>query len=229
MSALCFAAATVLLSAWLPGCSKKPERETVSITTGMLTDSRDGKTYRTVTIGKQVWMAENLDYYTDSSMCVYKTSSKCKRYGRLYSWNEAMTACPAGWHLPSSQEWDNLITAVGGDSLAGKKLKAKHSWDRDEIHGGSGNGTDDYGFSALPGGDRGDEGKFNIFDGSFGNWWTSTGNSYGANQRRMSCLLNHVYEVGIVGSVACSVRCVADSESETQTAPDSRSRKETSP
>jgi uncharacterized protein (TIGR02145 family) len=85
----------------------------------------------------------------------------------LYDWNTARTACPAGWHLPTREEWDVLITAAGGSS-AGKKLKSKSpNWD----------GTDDFGFSALPGGSRGTDGSFDNL-GSDGSWWTAT--EYGA-------------------------------------------------
>lgn len=76
-------------------------------------DSRDGKTYRYVKIGKQTWMAENLNYKMSGSMCG-KNDPNCKRFGRAYTWPAAKKACPSGWHLPSSDEWDALLSAVGG-------------------------------------------------------------------------------------------------------------------
>jgi uncharacterized protein (TIGR02145 family) len=121
---------------------------------GTFKDSRDGKTYKTVKIGNQTWMAENLNYNAKGSKCygeggkVYyelkgenseKTLSNneiqanCTKYGRLYDWETAKTVCPAGWHLPSRAEW-NLL----GDNA--KKLKATTGWY------GDGSGTDDYGF-----------------------------------------------------------------------------------
>jgi hypothetical protein len=106
-------------------------------------------TYKTVTVGGKTWMAENLNVKTDGSWCYDNKESNCEKYGRLYSWNAAMTACPAGWHLPSRDEWGELAKAAGGrwkygtGGKAGKKLKAKSGWN------GKGNGTDDYGFSAL--------------------------------------------------------------------------------
>jgi uncharacterized protein (TIGR02145 family) len=146
-------------------------------TAGTFTDPRDGKTYRTVKIGKQVWMAENLNYKTDSSWCYDNNPDNCKKYGRLYFWNAATKACPVGWHLPSNNEWNTLVNATGGSS-AGTRLKSKSpNW----------NGTDDYGFSALPGGDRS---ASEIFDdlGSDGYWWTVTeyGSSYASNRDMIS-------------------------------------------
>ena len=114
-----------------------------------LKDSRDGKTYKTVKIGNRVWMAENLDYETANSICgemEYLTVSGC-----LYSWDKAKTACPVGWRLPSQAEWNTLIEFVGDSATAGKILKATNTW---SDKGRYKDGTDDYGFTALPGGVR---------------------------------------------------------------------------
>ena len=111
---------------------------------GTLTDERDGKTYKTVTIGKQTWMAENLNYKTRYSFCYNNKAEYCDKYGRLYTWDFAMEACPAGWGLPSLEEFQVLVATIGGLSTAGKVLKSTEGW-KD-----GGNGTDDYGFSALP-------------------------------------------------------------------------------
>ena len=110
-----------------------------------LKDPRDGKIYRTVKIGKQVWMAENLNYKTEGSYCYKDNPAKCKKYGRLYTWNAAYEACPVGWHLPSKEYFKILFDAVGGEESAGANLKAKMGWD-------SNNGADVFGFSALPAG-----------------------------------------------------------------------------
>lgn len=112
-------------------------------------DLRDGQTYKTVKIGDQVWMAENLSHETTSSICGEKEFLTL--YGCLYSWNEAKTVCPVGWHLPSQAEWNTLIEFVGDSSTAGKILKATNTWS-DKGH--YKDGTDDYGFTALPGGVR---------------------------------------------------------------------------
>jgi uncharacterized protein (TIGR02145 family) len=131
---------------------------------GSFTDTRDKKTYKTVKIGEQTWMAENLNYDAKGSKCYGEDGvmtegesgeekitytnkvlqANCKRLGRLYGWNTAMKVCPSGWHLPSDKEWQILVDFAGGDEVAGKKLMAKSAW-------GWGNSTDDYGFSALPG------------------------------------------------------------------------------
>ena len=108
------------------------------------TDPRDGKKYKSVKIGKQVWMAENLNYKTKGGKCFgeggkftqryyegeteEKTLSKaevqanCTNHGRLYNWETAMKACPSGWHLPSKEEWETLLEFAGGIRVAGKKL-----------------------------------------------------------------------------------------------------------
>jgi uncharacterized protein (TIGR02145 family) len=142
------------------------------------TDPRDGNVYRIVKIGNQVWMAENLRYKIGGSWCYDNDESNCQNYGRLYDWKTARTICPAGWHLPTRQEWDGLCQTVGGlrkpDSRgnidwcgAGKKLKSTSGWNN------NGNGTDDFGFSALPGGYRYAGGNFRNA-GNYGNWWTAT-------------------------------------------------------
>jgi uncharacterized protein (TIGR02145 family) len=189
---------------------------------GTFTDTRDGQKYKTVKIGKQTWMAENLNYKTEWGTWCYKNdTSHCKKYGRLYDWEVAMEACPAGYHLPSREEWDNLAESVGGKKspidydfnhtwkLAGKKLKAKKGWNMYEDK--SGNGTDDYGFSALPSGDHNTaNGRFNRI-GDNGTWWTATqvrnGEGYG---RGMYYNGDGVYEIHGKAQ-AFSVRCVADS------------------
>jgi uncharacterized protein (TIGR02145 family) len=122
-----------------------------------MTDSRDGQTYRTVKIGSQTWMAENLNYKADSSKCYMGIDSNCTRYGRLYQWQDLKAACPSGWHLPTQSEWDTLLVFVGGKSVAGKKLKSTSNWEycHSKIDWYSKeNGTDDYGFSVLPFGVR---------------------------------------------------------------------------
>ena len=119
-------------------------------------DSRDGRTYKTVKIGKQTWMAENLIYKTQSSFC-YGDSSSCEKYGQLYDWRSLVNICPAGWHLPRKADWETLINAVGGEAVAGKMLKASSDWHYCERQKGrfeNGFGRDDFGFSALPAGYR---------------------------------------------------------------------------
>ena len=118
---------------------------------GTLTDDRDGQTYKTVKIGEQWWMAENLNYAEIESFCFNDSLEYCEKYGRLYLRSAAMGACPEGWRLPDITELRILYAAVGGDSSAGIKLKSTEGWeDRDD--GTSGSGSDSFGFSALPAG-----------------------------------------------------------------------------
>ncbi|MBU2649358.1 MAG: fibrobacter succinogenes major paralogous domain-containing protein [Bacteroidetes bacterium] len=134
---------------------------------GVFTDSRDGQQYRWVKIGNQVWMGENLNYETGNSWCYENNAKHCEKYGRLYDWNVALMACPAGWHLPSDQEWQILVDFAGSDP--GKKIKSQSGWIN------PGNGTDDYGFSALPGGYHSSSDFDDI--GYNAHFWSSTKNT----------------------------------------------------
>jgi uncharacterized protein (TIGR02145 family) len=180
-------------------------------TADTFTDPRDGKTYRTVKIGTQVWMAENLNYQTnkslylnyetDASWCYDNEASNCAEYGKLYTWNMAISACPAGWHLPTYEEWRKLVTLVSGEDSASAKLKSKPpNW----------NGTDESKFSALPGGYRATDGSFfNL--GSRGYWWTAAEYyaSY-AHYRSMDSFYAHVGEFKFSKGSGFSVRCLRD-------------------
>jgi uncharacterized protein (TIGR02145 family)/uncharacterized repeat protein (TIGR02543 family) len=207
----------------------------------VFTDTRNNKTYKKVTIGGQTWMAENLNYQPASgnSWCYENSTDNCNKYGRLYDWATAMNidtsynhktwggsnvkrqgVCPSGWHLPSRAEWDALSDfAVDGKKLvnwtsgvdtfyywpgAGTKLKSKTGWY-------SNYGTDDYGFSALPGGNRNyNDGSFNNA-GDNGNWWTATEYSSGyAYNRYMNYNYDNVDENSNLKSNGFSVRCVGD-------------------
>jgi len=139
-----------------------------------LTDTRDGKIYKTVKIGEQVWMAENLNYAAEGSLCYNKDQANCEKYGRLYSWETAVKACPSGWHLPNGKEWKTLVDSAGGDKAAGKILKASKGWTD------MGNGSDAFGFSALPGGYYGIGGDYEGFfwAGEGGLWWSAESNYY---------------------------------------------------
>lgn len=112
---------------------------------GTFTDARDGQVYKYTTIGNQVWMAENLKY-DDGSVCAEGT---CSSKGRIYGMQNALVACPAGWHLPSNEEWSVLFNNVGGIDSAGMRLKATDGWT--PLNPGQlSNGTDDCGFALLP-------------------------------------------------------------------------------
>jgi len=174
-----------------------------------------GKTYKTVKIGEQVWMAENLNYNANKSKCYGDwtggdSQNKCSIYGRMYNWATAMEICPSGWHLPSDNEWIALITTAGG---SGSKLKSTTGWSTDLSCGG--NGTDDYGFSALPGGYGNDGlGTFGAI-GTNGYWWTNT-EYYVAPNNAPYAYVRSICSATAVGrdfngkSAYYSVRCVKD-------------------
>jgi uncharacterized protein (TIGR02145 family) len=192
------------------------------------TDSRDQKTYKMVKIGSQTWMAENLNYQTaDSSWCYNDADSNCVKYGRLYSWAKAMNLpssynsrsassqvqtpnhqgiCPVGWHLPTRQEWTTLVNYAKGTGYdsSGTKLKAR-----------SFGGTDDYSFSALPGGTRYNNGAFGLGLGgstqAYGHWWTVTErDASSAYRRNMFSVTSDVDESIDIKDYGLSVRCVRD-------------------
>ncbi|MDR3000849.1 MAG: hypothetical protein LBU89_06245 [Fibromonadaceae bacterium] len=144
-------------------------------------DERDGKKYKYVEIGTQTWMAENLNFDADGSRCYNYESKNCEKYGRLYNWATAMgypnkyntelfgiplitipDICPEGWRIPNITEWTVLINYVGGNSTAGEKLKTVDHW-RENY-----DGTDEFGFSALPGGSSSNDVDIRAF------FWTAT-------------------------------------------------------
>jgi uncharacterized protein (TIGR02145 family) len=205
-------------------------------------DERDGKIYKWKLIGDQTWMAENLNYAAEGSRCYGDNTggdsqNRCDTYGRLYNWATAMDiavtynstsyiatlphqgVCPNGWHLPSDAEWTALTIAVGADP--GKQLKATSGWT-----GTPGNGTDDYGFSALPGGGGYYSGGSYYYDKNEkipyydyyrynmvvnrGLWWSSTqNNASNAYARTMTGISSNVTSEGdsYKGSYY-NVRCV---------------------
>jgi PKD domain./Fibrobacter succinogenes major domain (Fib_succ_major). len=105
---------------------------------GTMTDARDGKVYRTVKIGEQTWMAENLNYDTTGAVCFENSPDNCEKFGRLYSASLAQVVCPEGWHLPTNLEFETLLDSAGGfDNLKSSEWNG---------------GNNPYGFSALPAG-----------------------------------------------------------------------------
>ena len=123
---------------------------------GVIKD-RAGQEYQTVVIETQQWMAENLNYATDSSMCYDDKDANCNLFGRLYSLADADTVCPTGWHLPSKDEWATLFSVAGCSDFISKNrcddvgyvLKSTGGWTASTS---TLNGTDTYGFTVLPAG-----------------------------------------------------------------------------
>ena len=176
--------------------------------------------YKTIWIGEQRWMAENLDYDVAGSKCYNNSNDSCAKYGRLYNWATAMGnnsssssnpsgvrgVCPTEWHLPSNAEWGQLEDAVGGFSTAGKKLKSASGWNN------NGNDTDEYGFLALPGGYGNSDGNFDIA-GYGGRWWSSTEYDYDVSNAWVLAMhynREHMTAGGNVKTYLFSVRCVYD-------------------
>jgi len=197
-----------------------------NINYGSLTDSRDGTSYRTVVIGTQTWMAENLNFNAPGSVCYNNEPSNCDIYGRLYDWSTAMAidtsynrssymvsanhkgVCPVGWHVPSDDELRALETAVGGSGTA---LKAGNGWG--DGWDNSGNGTNRFGFSALPGGSSTGSRFFEV--GHSGFWWSATELDGGNAWSRRIYAGQHIGIVGvsryIIGkSSRYSLRCLED-------------------
>ena len=190
-----------------------------------MTDPRDGMVYKTTTIGGQVWMAENLNYFdvegTPSSIkndwCYWDKPENCESAGRLYTWKVAQRICPEGWHLPTKADWESLLREVGADSLneilwkGSSKLKSVSGWEND------GSGTDDFGFTALPAGMKFTTNTQDGFTyhGCSSLMWASTEADGGA----ADTLAYHMYldcsnDNAIVNTVkkinGLSVRCVKD-------------------
>ncbi len=139
----------------------------------VLTDARDGKEYKLVTVGEQKWMAENLNFETEKSRCYDNANENCLKYGRLYTWADAQDVCPAGTHLPSYDEFNALYKYVreeqqSNGTTEAKFLKSKEGW---KDYNGKKGGDDTYGFSALPAGLFADTGYVRI--GEFARFLTS--------------------------------------------------------
>ena len=187
---------------------------------GTLTDERDNQTYKTVKIGTQTWMAQNLNYKSGNSFCYDLDSTNCDKYGSLYTFisnKSAENMCPNGWHLPTVEEYETLFAAVAVDDFvgAGKALKSTSGWDED------GNGIDAYGFSALPAGRHDD----NMFTGGYSSdmglftlfWCISerdsssryVGLSKSNSSARFYTPVSEINKI-VVGPYAYSIRCIQD-------------------
>jgi uncharacterized protein (TIGR02145 family) len=192
----------------------------------------DSNVYHTIVIGTQVWMVENLkttryrngdpihnitmisewDNMTSGACCDYANTLNNRRtYGKLYNWyavNDSRNIAPVGWHVPSTAEWNTLISFLGGKDVAGGKLKETGTKHWDNPNAGV---TNESGFTALPGGNRYFSGQF-LQMGRVGFWWSTTKYSKG-----YAYFLNLSYDDGKIGyykflrlNGGLSVRCVKD-------------------
>lgn len=172
-------------------------------------DPRDGTVYRTVQLGPQLWLGENVRFALEGSWTYGDDLTNEATYGRLYDWEDANRACPPDWHLPTASEWQELFDSLGGPEVAGGCLKEAGTRHWKEPNTGA---TNDSRFGGLPGGGRrGSAGTFHAL-GLFGAFWSSTdrgdGNAWGF------ALGYHYAEVSVHASTAkgfgSSVRCIHD-------------------
>lgn len=192
------------------------------------TDARDGQSYDVVKIGNLTWMAENLNYATEGSACPDGDSRNCKRLGRLYTWAEAKTICPEGWRLPTKADFEALVIAASGNvaqshdgesgvvsNKVGATLKSRDGWFK------KGNGTDEFGFNALPAGYRSavlkaDDGAVTggKFDGigGYAYFWSATQDAEKPESNAFYLFLSFSSDAASLNSFAKedyrSVRCV---------------------
>jgi len=186
------------------------------------TDNRDNTTYSTVTIDSQTWMAENLAYipfigkskqegiwvydFPDTSIDKAKTAQNYILYGCLYNWEMAKNACPSGWHLPSDNEWKKLTDYIRNDghlNCDGAALKSSTGWM-------NGNGTDDYGFDALPAGARNPYGDFYYKRGRTIFWTTTPKDSSYTWAYDLVHTTTSIRRYAEAVSNSFSVRCIKD-------------------
>jgi uncharacterized protein (TIGR02145 family) len=193
------------------------EKDTVErhrVSYGSLTDYRDNYVYKTVKIGTQTWMAENLNYHKNDSYCYEEDDSNCDKYGRLYKWDAVATGvCPYGWHLPSRAEWDTLFITVNDGQEDATKLKATSGWN--DYQEGRGNGVDTYGFSALPGGRLQADGFSEIGNSAY--FWATTENEEHASAEYLwlySAPYDNAYFYTGEEDFGFSVRCVKNNDPE---------------
>ena len=180
---------------------------------GTFTDPRDEQTYNTIEIGSQKWFSDNLNYETSNSWWYDNSSANGDVYGRLYRWDEALTACPSSWHLPSDDEWCTLTTYIDptvncnvtgySGTDAGYKMKSTSGWYS------NGNGSNAYGFSALPGGCRYYGGNFDDVEKT-ARFWSSTERGAYAWTRGLDYSYGRVRRYDSSQACGFSVRCVKD-------------------
>jgi uncharacterized protein (TIGR02145 family) len=172
---------------------------------GTMIDSRNDQTYKTVVIGEgesaQTWMAENLNYDYANSFCYSNNDYYCQKYGRLYPWEVAQKVCPEGWHLPSKEDFEQLSANMGNFFTPGTRIRSTTEWPDID-------GTDNFGFGALPAGYRDDSFKFHNL-GETAHFWTSSENDNG--QGICLSLTDHFDSEGTASNdkhFAFSVRCL---------------------
>ena len=171
-------------------------------------DPRDKQTYRTVKIAGLEWLGDNLNYKTAGSFCYKDEDDQCMVFGRLYTWDAAQKACPAGFRLPTHADFESLWTAAGADFNAGYLIKADYGWS------GETNGNDTLKFSAMPAGNRFDDETYGN-TAKFAFFWSADDTSEGvpAGSARVWYLTSKSMAFGYMSkpkNFGFSVRCVRD-------------------
>lgn len=169
-------------------------------------DPRDKQTYRTVKIAGLEWLGDNLNYKTAGSFCYKDEDDQCMVFGRLYTWDAAQKACPAGFRLPTHADFESLWTAAGADFNAGYLIKADYGWSGDT------NGNDTLKFSAMPAGNRFDDETYGN-TAKFAFFWSADDTSEGvpAGSARVWYLTSKSMAFGYMSkpkNFGFSVRCV---------------------
>jgi uncharacterized protein (TIGR02145 family) len=221
LSRICFNTLILMVLVLTNSCKK--DKKTILIT------DKDGNVYTSVTIGTQIWMAENLkttkfnngDLIPTSTSDIsaksapeyqwaYKdTLRNADIYGRLYTWYAAIDSrnlCPTGWHVPSLEEWETLKSYLGGDSTSGGKLKQTGTTYWQAPNTGATNST---GFTALPGGYRSQQGVYSNINVS-GWWWTTSDDAPLAWGQTIHFDSHSLVNWGFYKSAGVSIRCLRD-------------------
>jgi len=183
-----------------------------------------GNVYTTVQIGNQCWMAENLktQHQTGNSWCYGNNPSNCNLYGRMYDWAAVMNGssssntvpsgvqgiCPSGWHVPSDAEWNILVSYLGGEQIAGGKMKSTGTSLWFAPNAGA---TNESGYTALPGGFRHSMSNMYFGLGEYAFWWSSTEqNATTAWNRNLDYSDTKVYKFNYLKTDGFYVRCIKD-------------------
>jgi uncharacterized protein (TIGR02145 family) len=218
------------------GTPNQTNNKTTAVFNSQLTyeivSDQDGNIYKTITIGTQTWMAENLrttsyqngeaiPEVTDTTAwknlssgayCNYnntKNIDTIATYGRLYNGftvSDSRNIAPKGWHVPTNAEWITLITYLGGDTVAGSKLKEKDTTHWQSPNKGT---TNESGFTALPAGYRDTKGKF-LSMSFYSQWWSNETDAANANLRSMYYFSNDIGSGSVSMKYGFSIRCVKD-------------------
>ena len=172
-----------------------------------ITDPRDGQVYPTVKIGQQCWMQRNMNFNMPTSWCYENKTENCDTYGRLFDWETAKAACPAGWHLPSEEEWSTLDEYLGGIAIAGGKMKETGT-----AHWKSSNtsATNSSSFTALPGGSRSRNGSVYGLTNNAYFWSSSQSGPYTAWNRSLYYSSEGINKGSNGKTYGYSCRCLQD-------------------